>query len=208
MLQQLFDGLDLTKPLDAAVAACALLAFWGQCRLGELLSTSSSDLSTTSRPARSHFTHSTRSIGTHTLALPRTKTNRNGEKVVLTPRSDSLDPISRVRSHFTANNLPDNLPLFAYATPSGPRMLTKAAFLSRCNQVWTAAGYPRTTGHSFRIGGTTELLTSGVPPDVVKSMGRWSSDSFLRYWRDLETIAPLHARNAYRKKVGRSSGGI
>jgi len=87
-------------------------------------------------------------------------------------------------------------------------MLTKVAFLSRCNQIWTASGYPRTTGHSFRIGGTTELLTSGVPPDVVKSMGRWSSDSFLRYWRDLETIAPLHARNAYRKKAGRSSGGI
>jgi hypothetical protein len=208
MLQRLFDGLDLTKPLDAAVAACALLAFWGQCRLGELLSTSALDLSTTSKPARSHFNHSTRSIGSHTLALPRTKTNRNGEKVVLVPRSDSLDPISHVRSHLATSTLPSNLPLLAYSTPSGPRMLTKATFLARCNQVWMASGYPRTTGHSFRIGGTTELLTSGVPPDVVKSMGRWSSDSFLRYWRDLETIAPLHARNAYRKKPGRSSGGI
>ncbi|TFK16572.1 hypothetical protein FA15DRAFT_548136, partial [Coprinopsis marcescibilis] len=60
--------------------------------------------------------------------------------------------------------------------------LTKAHFLERCNQIWTGLGYLRITGHSFRIGGTTELLLAGVPPDVVKAMGRWSSDSFLKYW--------------------------
>ena len=32
-------------------------------------------------------------------------------------------------------------------------------------------GLPGSSGHSFRIGGTTELLISGVPPDVVKMMG-------------------------------------
>jgi hypothetical protein len=31
-------------------------------------------------------------------------------------------------------------------------------------------------------------------------MGRWSSDSFLRYWRDLENIAPLHLHKICRKK--------
>jgi len=76
MLQLLFDGLDLTKPMDAAIAACALLAFWGQCRLGELLSTSASDLSITAKPARSHFAHSSRSMGSYTVALPQTKTDR------------------------------------------------------------------------------------------------------------------------------------
>jgi hypothetical protein len=208
MLQRLFDGLDLTKPLDAAVAACASLAFWGQCRLGELLPPSASDLSTTARPARSHFAHSSRSMGSYTLDLPQMKTSRSGEKVVLVPRSDSLDPISHVHTHLSTSKLDRNLPLFAYSTPSGPRALSKAAFLTRCNQIWTASGFPRTTGHSFRIGGTTELLVSGVPPDVVKTMGRWSSDSFLRYWRDLETIAPLHMRRVRRQAPGRSSGGI
>jgi hypothetical protein len=37
MLIQLIRALDLAVPLDAAVAACAATAFWGQCRLGELL---------------------------------------------------------------------------------------------------------------------------------------------------------------------------
>jgi hypothetical protein len=208
MLQLLFDGLDLTNPIDAAVAACALLAFWGQCRLGELLSSSTSDLSTTSRPSRSQFTHSSRSMGSYTLALPQTKTNRSGEKIVLVPRPNSLDPVSHIRVHLSTSKLPENLPLLAYSTPSGPRMLTKATFLARCNQIWSASGYPRTTGHSFRIGGTTELLISGVPPDVVKIMGRWSSDSFLRYWRDLETIAPLHMCRVRHKNPGYPSGGI
>ncbi|EJD33618.1 hypothetical protein AURDEDRAFT_48719, partial [Auricularia subglabra TFB-10046 SS5] len=61
--------------------------------------------------------------------------------------------------------------------------LTKRAFLSRLNEIWTAAGMCRVTGHSFRIGGTTALLRAGVEPEVVKVAGRWKSDSFLRYWR-------------------------
>ena len=138
----------------------------------------------------------------------------------ITTKSKSLSPIGELEMTFDEwyqawqrllkliNQHHPNLPLLAHSTPSGPRMLMKATFLARCNQIWTTSGYPGMTGHSFRIGGTTELLTSGIPPDVVKSIGRWSSDSFLRYWRDLETTAPLHARNAYRKKPGRSSGGI
>jgi hypothetical protein len=26
-------------------------------------------------------------------------------------------------------------------------------------------------------------------------LGRWSSDAFLRYWRSLELLAPLHIEN-------------
>ncbi|KAG2145616.1 hypothetical protein BD769DRAFT_1416683 [Suillus cothurnatus] len=44
-------------------------------------------------------------------------------------------------------------------------------------------GLATSSGHSFRIGRTTEFLLSGVPPDIVKALGRWSFDSFLCYWR-------------------------
>jgi hypothetical protein len=57
-------------------------------------------------------------------------------------------------------------------------------------------GFPILTGHSFRIGGTTHLLLSGVPPDVVKTTGRWSSDAFLRYWRSTEQIASIYLEGA------------
>ncbi|KAF9218783.1 hypothetical protein BS17DRAFT_642718, partial [Gyrodon lividus] len=61
--------------------------------------------------------------------------------------------------------------------------LTQKKFLARCNSIWTSKGIPVSAGHSFRIGGTTELLLAGVPPDIVKALGRWSSDAFLCYWR-------------------------
>ncbi len=47
-------------------------------------------------------------------------------------------------------------------------------------------------GHSFRIGGTTFFLIKGVNPDVVKALGRWSSDAFKKYWRNLEILGILH----------------
>ena len=36
------------------------------------------------------------------------------------------------------------------------------------------------------------MLRSGVSPDVVKSTGRWRSDSFLRYWRNVDSIVAEH----------------
>ena len=82
--------------------------------------------------------------------------------------------------------------LASFCTADGLHLLSKKAFLSRCNQIWSALGSRVFTGHSFCIGGTTELLIRGVPPDVVKSVGRWSSDSFLRYWRSTDEVAHIH----------------
>ena len=196
MLSQLISSLNLDDPLDVAIAACASVSFWGQCRLGELLATSSSDFSIFIRPSRSHFRPSKRNSTSYTLFLPRTKTHRHGDNVVLVTQDGISNPLSLLRHHLNINILPANSPLFTYVTASGPRVLTRDLFLARCNEVWATFGYPRTTGHSFRIGGTTHLLLAGIPPDVVKVMGRWSSDSFLRYWRHLEDIAPLYATNA------------
>ena len=51
-------------------------------------------------------------------------------------------------------------------------------------------GYPRITGHCFRIGGTTFYLISGVPPDMVKK--------FLEYWRYLDSdyLGAIHIEMA------------
>jgi hypothetical protein len=69
--------------------------------------------------------------------------------------------------------------------------MTKTWFLSRCNEIWIAAGLPDMPGHSFRIGGATHLLLMGTPPDIVAVQGRWKSRAFLEYWRRIESILPL-----------------
>lgn len=195
MLRALFDGLDFKSPRDVAVFAAACVAFWGQCRLGEILPLSSTKAACAYRPTRAHVSRSHRNSRSTKLRLPRTKTHVSGEDVVLVAQNNPIDPEVALNTHLKVNQLPNSVPLFAYRTQTGFRILTRAKFLERCNAIWKAAGYPRTTGHSFRIGGTTELLLAGVAPDVVKAMGRWSSDAFHKYWRSLEDLVPLHASN-------------
>ncbi|KIO03807.1 hypothetical protein M404DRAFT_144593 [Pisolithus tinctorius Marx 270] len=69
--------------------------------------------------------------------------------------------------------------------------MTHSWFLQRCNQIWTSAGYPDMPGHTFHIGGATELLLQGVPPDIVTTQGRWKSQAFLDYWHQISSILPL-----------------
>jgi hypothetical protein len=64
-----------------------------------------------------------------------------------------------------------------------------------CNDVWSKHGFARYTGHSFRIGGTIMLLRSGISPEVVKKMGRWKSDAFQLYWRDVNDIFEAQTNN-------------
>jgi hypothetical protein len=91
-------------------------------------------------------------------------------------------------------------PLFAYTHHSGKISFpVKSEFLKFCNLMQMDAS-SRILGHSFRIGGTVELLLAGVPPQVVASLGGWSSNAFLTYWRKLEKIIPLHISQAYDKQ--------
>ena len=197
MLIQLIQNLDLSRPLDAAIAACAVIAFWGQCRIGELLPVSALLPFPTPLPSRSDFKRSLKDPRSCILRLPHTKTHRYGQDVVLVDQRLPINPISLLKNHFRVSGLPNDQFLFSYVSPNGLIPLTKKVFLQRCNEIWSTFGYPHTTGHCFRIGGTTELLILGTPPDVVKATGCWSSDSFLRYWRSLEEIAPVHIRNVH-----------
>jgi hypothetical protein len=200
MLSQLIENLNLDSPFDAAVAACATTAFWGQCCLGELLPCSSSPLSLSSLPTCSDFKRSKNNPQSFLLHLPTTKTHRHGEDVVLVDQEDRINPISLLMNHIRVNAIPQDVHIFSYTASGKTLSLTRDCFMQRCNTIWSSLGYPRTTGHCFRIGGTTELLVAGVPPDIVKVTGRWSSESFLRYWRSLDEIVPIHIRNLHTTK--------
>ncbi|KAF8156429.1 hypothetical protein BJ912DRAFT_867675, partial [Pholiota molesta] len=87
--------------------------------------------------------------------------------------------------------------LFSFATADRSYApMTRAWFLGRCENVWVAAGMPRMAGHGFRIGGATELLLWGTPPDVVAVQGCWKSQSFLEYWHCIEGVLPLFVSNS------------
>lgn len=197
-IDALNDHLDLSDPFDCAVWAAALTAWKGCTRLGEIILPSQSQFD----PTRNVLRRSPRTTGTAindhswiSIFIPYTKTKKfAGDWVTLTSSADSTDPLSAIQHHLDINHgIPEDAPLFAFRseTPKGWTALDRNKFMSRCNAIWESKGLQTVLGHSFRIGGATHLLLSGVDPWVVMKQGRWSSKAFLRYWRNIEEILPL-----------------
>lgn len=131
--------------------------------------------------------------------IPWTKTTHGeGADIVATKLDDPTNPYDALVHHLSANSsVPPHAPFFAFETPDGWSPMTRTWFITRCNNVWASAGLPLLTGHCFRIGGATELLLRGTPPDIVAAQGRWKSRAFLEYWRRIESILPLFITNSF-----------
>jgi len=93
--------------------------------------------------------------------------------------------------HFETNTPLDNAHLFAYRYKTGHWPLTKSKFIAELAKAARAAGLDPLQGHGIRIGSTLEYLLRGMPFDVMKVKGRWSSDAFTLYLRKhAQILAP------------------
>ena len=102
-----------------------------------------------------------------------------------------MDPDSALAHHLEVNNPPPDGHLFAYCHKNGYRPLTKTKFLVELAKAARAAGLEPLQGHGIRIGLTLEYLLRGVPFNVMKVKGRWSSDAFVLYLRKhVQILAP------------------
>jgi hypothetical protein len=198
MLEDLNKGLNRSSGLDICIRAVCLLSFFCQLRSGELLPPTQ-DLRRFNSQRHATFAHiaeSTAENGACNLHLPWSKTQRARGDDVWIPRQEApLDPIHAMHKHFIKNKLNNDHPIAAYRDAHGTILtLTRSKFVCRINQILkdTKKGYPRISGHCFRIGGTTFYLVSGVPPDMVKKFGRWRSQAFLEYWRCLDYLGAIH----------------
>ena len=95
---------------------------------------------------------------------------------------DAADELFRYIEERRARGVPDAAPLFC---GDAGDMITVAEVRERVKGAMAAAGRdPRRYGaHSLRIGGATAALASGVPPQLIRLMGRWSSDIYEIYCR-------------------------
>ncbi|KAF9017345.1 DNA breaking-rejoining enzyme [Hymenopellis radicata] len=195
-LEILAEGLDAADPKDAAVRAMAFVAFYAQARLGELLPTTMKPEAFDPKfhPVGIDVGEDASDRGTKLLHLPWTKVKKEkGEDVVIAAQRGHTNPVTALQDHIFLNDIGDDDPLASYLDKDGVRrILTVRAMMARCNELWAEKGLVWLTGHCFRIGGTTFYLLAGVSTDVVKALGRWSSDAFLRYWRSLEHLGILH----------------
>ena len=105
--------------------------------------------------------------------------------VVLAGGGTCFDPVRELRAWMDARRrlgLAADGPLFCW--PTGV-MITVEQVRAAVRDVAQAAGRnPRLFGaHSLRIGGASAALAAGVPPALIRMMGRWSSDVYEIYCR-------------------------
>lgn len=106
-------------------------------------------------------------------------------EVVLAGGGSIFDPVAALQAWVRRRRelgLPDDGPLFC--TPAGVS-ITVSQVRDVVRSVMAAAGRdPALFGaHSLRIGGASAALAAGVPPALIRLMGRWSSDVYEIYTR-------------------------
>ncbi|CAD6949971.1 unnamed protein product, partial [Tilletia controversa] len=147
--------LDSPGDVAAAAAAAASVAFWGLLRLGEI-TCSPKNFDQRKNISRTGVTFASAYGGvvTVTLSLPFTKTSPHGQRVVLTERPSSVDPLLWLRRHLALNTVSNDEEnsLFAFRYGRGVTQMRRKTLTSRLQILAKRADLPVIDGHSFRIG--------------------------------------------------------
>ena len=95
---------------------------------------------------------------------------------------DPVDELMEWLRQRRAAGIPDDAPLFCHWDGRAFDVREVRAMVKACME---AVGLdPALFGaHSLRIGGATAALAAGVPPSMIRLMGRWSSDVYEIYCR-------------------------
>ena len=116
-------------------------------------------------------------IGTADAVTINLENQKNGVKGAVVHHTSSgdctFDPVkSMARLVFAIQTMPDSTPIGTYQ---------EAGKQAADNLV--AAGYDlsRIGSHSLRSGGAVNLKLNGYDHDMIKKLGRWSSNTYLHY---------------------------
>ena len=187
----------MAKPLDAAVASCFSTIFYSVTRTGEFMLPTLNAFDPTQHVKPSNISNwlDHNNLEVTVFHLPKTKCSSEGEDVFWLQQNGITDPKATLENHFRINDPPADGPLFAYRHVRGLHPLTKKVFLDRINRIASMLGEDSLKGHGIRIGGTLEFLLRGMPFDVMKSLGRWTSEAFTLYLRQHATIIAPYIQN-------------
>ena len=106
-----------------------------------------------------------------------------------TSKVPGFDPVeSMAHLIWELNGLPLDTPIGTYKTQTAPGRVSSDTIRSLI-QIGAAGdnlpsrGYnlDRIGSHSLRSGGAVHLKLQGYDHDIIKKLGRWSSDTYLRY---------------------------
>ncbi len=195
ILEDLVSKLDLTVALDCAVAACLTTTFYSAARLGEFTvkTLTAFDASLHVKPADISQVQDHNNLEQTAFFLPSTKSApQAGESVFWSRQNGSLDPECLLKAHLALNKPPARSALFSFMHNGKCCPLTKQAFITRISKAFLDCNREPLQGHGIQIGSTLEYLLRNTPFDVVKVIGRWSSDAFVLYLRKHAAILAVY----------------
>ena len=162
--------------------AAMTLAFFGFMRLGELTCNSKFSLETHLSPSDVHFLPSFSQPDYISVQVKISKTDpfRIGHTLLIGKTNQPICPVKAMKMYLVhRTNTPG--PLFQFQSGSP---LTKDALTSETRSLLAMSGVNpmHYAGHSYRIGAATTAASVGLPPWLIKTLGRWT-DCYERYIR-------------------------
>ncbi len=168
--------------------AAMCLAFFGFLRTSEFTQESALQGSEHLSPNDVKFLPSNSNATHMTVKIKGSKTDpfRKGVQLTIGATQSHICAVKALQDYMQYRGFCPG-PLFLYLNGSS---LSRALFVSEIKQLLAFAGYARKSynGHSFRIGAATSAAAKGLPPWLIKTMGRWTSDCYERYIRTPDTI--------------------
>ena len=170
--------------------AASCLGYFGFMRAGEFTMTDPKESPAIQSSDVSVDSHTYPSILRIFLRRAKTDPFGKGVYVCVGRTNSSLCPVAAILGYL-AIRPPGRGPLFIFrdGTP-----LTRDRFVREVRAALSAAhiDHHAYSGHSFRIGAATMAAQAGLPPHLIKMLGRWSSDAYQLYIRTpRETLAAV-----------------
>ena len=115
------------------------------------------------------------------IKMSKTDQYKHGTFVYMAITHNELCPVAAVLSYLVHHPSGEG-PLFQFRDGSP---LTRARFVSEFRKALSSAGVQADgyTGHSFQIGAATTAAAKGIPDNMIKALGRWTSEAYQIYIR-------------------------
>ena len=196
ILIHMFWRLDMSVIADAMFWAACMLMFYGLLRKSNLMPDKVKEFSSKKQFVRSDFVSCT--DGAIKVNVKYSKTNQFQKRnfvLKLLPIDHVLSPTAAMHNAFKLCPLSAAAPAFVSDSTGTP--MVGRDFNTRLKSVVAATGLEINTisSHSFRRGGASWALQSGIPGEVVQQLGDWKSDCYRQYLDQL----PQQVHDYYRE---------
>ena len=182
ILIDIFNCLDVQRPVDAVIWCLFLIAFFTLARKSNLVAGHNNQPSRQIRRGDVYFDNDRLVVN-----FKWTKTIQCGERALQIPvvpiPNSVLCPVTAYSNMVQLVPASSLDPVFCFPTTRGPRPVFYQDFMLALRALIAATGRDPTlfSSHSFRREGATFAFHSNVPGELIQVQGDWLSNAYLKY---------------------------